>query len=242
MVTSSRNTGNKARELASGYFKMQYGFELPEEQKITPMQEKGSLEFLNLGLAWAKNFGDTVKEEQYYRAMRSLMQEKDLQEENRTEGNADISEEEHAIACACADTMQVFHAAHEIARIYRAACGITDADEAKEAASADELAYRAMLGGFCDGEKKERDAAASSYLAPMMYVDYLDLMGYTERILSDEKAYENSHRIIMARKARLMQVLLDKREELDTREGEQIYSGILQIYDAYKIRLLLEEK
>jgi hypothetical protein len=235
MFTSSRNTGNKARELASGYFKMQYGFELPEEQKITPMQEKGSLEFLNLGLSWAKNFGDTAKEEQYYRAMRSLMQESDLQEANRTEGNADISEEEHAIACACADTIQVFHAAHEIARIYRAACGITDADEATEAACADELAYRAMLGGFCNGE-------AASCLAPMMYVDYLDLMGYTERILSDEKGYEKTHRIAAARKARLMQVLLDKREELDTREGEQIYSGILQIYDAYKIKLLLEEK
>jgi hypothetical protein len=231
----ARNNGNKARELASGYFKMQYGFELPEEQKLTPMQEKGSLEFLNLGLAWAKNFGDPVKEEQYYRAMRSLMQEENPQAENRTEGHADISEEERAIARACADAMQIFHAAHEIARIYRAACGITDADEAKEEACADELAYRAMLGGFCDED-------ATSYLAPMMYVDYLDLMGYTERILSDQKSYENTHRIAAARKARLMQVLLDKREELDTREGERIYSGILQIYDAYKIRLLLEEK
>jgi hypothetical protein len=234
MITTAEFNGNKAQEVASGYFKGLYGFELPEEQKIAPMPENGSLEFLNLGLAWAKNFGDTVKEEQYYRAMRSLMQGENPQEEN--------SMEECAIARACADTMQVFHAAHEIARIYRAACGMTDADEAKEAACADELAYRAVLGGFCDGSKKDSDAAASSYLAPMMYVDYLDLMGYTERILSDEKSYENTHRIAAARKARLMQVLLDKREELDTREGERIYSGILQIYDAYKIKLLLEEK
>jgi ribonucleotide reductase alpha subunit len=227
MITPSRKTENKAKELAAGYFKTMYGFEVPEEQEITPMQEKGSLEFLNLGLAWAKDFGDTAKEEHYYRAMRSLMQGENPQEENHAE--------ECTVVRACVDAMQVFHAAHEIARIYRAACGITEADEAKEAASADELAYRAMLGGFCDGN-------ATSCLAPMMYVDYLDLMGYTERILSNEKSYENSHQIIMARKARLMQVLLDKREELDTREGEKIYSGILQIYDAYKIKLLLEEK
>jgi hypothetical protein len=236
MIATPKFTGNKAKELASGYFKVQYGFESPEGMEIAPMPEKGSREFLLLGLAWAKAFGDTGKETQYYQAMRSLMQE-----ETETEGIADISDEERAIAGACADTMQVFHAAHEIARIYRAANGMTDTDEAADAAAADELAYRAILASLCDN-KKNGGITAISYLAPMMYVDYLDLMGYTGRILSDEEDYENSHRIAKARKERLMQVIRDRKEEFDTAEGDRIYSEILQIYDAYKIRLLLEEK
>jgi hypothetical protein len=67
-------------------------------------------------------------------------------------------------------------------------------------------------------------------------------MGYTGRILSDEKSYENTHRIAKARKARLFEVLRDKPEGFDTAEGDRLYSGIQQIYDVYKIKLLLEEK
>jgi hypothetical protein len=204
---------------------------------IPQMPEKGSMEFLLLGFAWAKDFGDTVKEQQYYSAMRSLMQDG-----NGAEGTADVSEEERAIASACVDTMWVFHAAHEIARIYRAANGMTETDEAAEEAAADELAYHALLGALSDSTKEDSGIAAPSYLAPLMYVDYLDLIGYTGRILSDEKSYEDTHRIAKVRKARLFEVLRNKPEGLDTAEGDRLYGGIQQIYDAYKIKLLLEEK
>lgn len=237
MITATRFSRNKAQELASGYFKMQYGFETPAGFAVPQMPEKGSMEFLLLGFAWAKNFGDAAKEQEYYSAMRSLMQQ-----ENDTEETANYSEQELAIASACVDTMQVFHVAHEIALLYRAACGMTDSDEASEAAAADELAYRVLLGAIADDKKEEEDLTKPSYLAPMMYVDYLDLMGYTGRILSDEKSYENTHRIAKARKARLFEVLRDKPEGFDTAEGDRLYSGIQQIYDVYKIKLLLEEK
>lgn len=142
----------------------------------------------------------------------------------------------------CYWTVLVFSLAHEVAHAYLAGINkkYTKQHPEKEEFDADEIAYHIVLKIIMDKGARGIALEPYTYLAPMMYMDFFDMVYYTDRVLYKTFFYNDSHPALKKRKGWLF-AIVDRDEYLfDTREGNYLYRGFNQVYKEYKIQTILK--
>lgn len=142
----------------------------------------------------------------------------------------------------CYWTIVVFSLAHEVAHAYLADIGkhYSEKHPEKEEFDADMIAYHIVLKIMMEKRGENKILEEYTYLAPMMYMDFFDLYYYTDRILYKSRFYDPKHPLPIERKNRLFAVVDKEEYELDTVDGNHLYSGFLDVYDEYRNQLLLK--
>lgn len=142
----------------------------------------------------------------------------------------------------CYWTVLAFSLAHEVAHAYLANIGkkYTKEHPEKEEFDADEIAYHIVLKIIMDKEARGIVLEPYTYLAPMMYMDFFDMVYYTDRILYKTFFYNDTHPALKKRKGRLFAIVDRDEYILDTREGNYLYRGFNEVYKEYKIQTILK--
>ena len=127
----------------------------------------------------------------------------------------------------CYWAIVAFTLAHEIAHAYLATIGkkYTEKHHEKEEIDADMIAYHIVL-------KIIEEKAANSileeytYLAPIMYMDFFELVYYTDRILYKTVFHDAQHPIPKKRKSRLFSIVKNKMHlyDIHTSDGNNLYN------------------
>ena len=142
----------------------------------------------------------------------------------------------------CYWTVLAFSLAHEVAHAYLANIGkkYTKEHPEKEEFDADEIAYHIVLKIIMDKEARGIVLEPYTYLAPMMYMDFFDMVYYTDRILYKTFFYNDTHPALKKRKGWLFAIVDRDEYILDTREGNYLYRGFNEVYKEYKIQTILK--
>lgn len=142
----------------------------------------------------------------------------------------------------CYWTVLVFNLAHEIAHAYLANIEkkYSKKHPEKEEFDADAIAYNIVLKIIMNQENRQICLEPYTYLVPMMYMDFFDLVCYTDRVLYKTMFYNDTHPTLKKRKNRLFSIVNKDEYDFDTREGNHLYSGFLDVYDEYKDQVLLK--
>lgn len=142
----------------------------------------------------------------------------------------------------CYWTVLAFSLAHEVAHAYLANIGkkYTREHPEKEEFDADEIAYHIVLKIIMDKEARGIVLEPYTYLAPMMYMDFFDMVYYTDRILYKTFFYNDTHPALKKRKGWLFAIVDRNEYILDTREGNYLYRGFNEVYKEYKIQTILK--
>lgn len=142
----------------------------------------------------------------------------------------------------CYWTVLAFSLAHEVAHAYLANIGkkYTKEHPEKEEFDADEIAYHIVLKIIMDKEARGIVLEPYTYLAPMMYMDFFDMIYYTDRILYKTFFYNDTHPALKKRKGWLFAIVDRDEYILDTREGNYLYRGFNEVYKEYKIQTILK--
>ncbi|MBQ8116765.1 MAG: hypothetical protein IJ147_01680 [Lachnospiraceae bacterium] len=142
----------------------------------------------------------------------------------------------------CYWTVLAFSLAHEIAHAYLSRIGkvYTEQHPEKEEYDADAIAYHIVLKIIMDKEENNGLLEEYTYLAPMMYMDFFDLMFYTDRVLYKTKIYDLSHPAMKKRKNHLFGIVDRSEYDFDTVDGNHLYSGFLDVHDEFKDQVLLK--
>lgn len=146
------------------------------------------------------------------------------------------------LAGDCYWTVLAFSLAHEVAHAYLANIGkkYTKEHPEKEEFDADEIAYHVVLKIIMDKEARGIVLEPYTYLAPMMYMDFFDMVYYTDRILYKTFFYNDTHPALKKRKGWLFAIVDRGEYVLDTREGNYLYRGFNEVYKEYKIQTILK--
>ena len=64
-------------------------------------------------------------------------------------------------------------------------------------------------------------------MAPVMFMDYVDLIYYTDRVLYQAYIGTETHPEIQKRKESIFKIPYEDIYELDTEEGNRLYNGFL---------------
>ena len=142
----------------------------------------------------------------------------------------------------CYWTVLAFSMAHEVAHAYIAAIGrkYSKQHPEREEFDADEIAYHIVLKIIMSGESRGILLEPYTYLAPMMYIDFFDLIYYTDRILYKTYLYNSTHPTLKKRKGWLFRIVDREEYELDTREGNYLYRGFNVVYKEYRVQTILK--
>ncbi len=142
----------------------------------------------------------------------------------------------------CYWTVLVFSLAHEIAHAYLSSIGkvYTKQHPEKEEYDADTIAYHIVLKIIMDKEGNNGILEEYTYLAPIMYMDFFDLIFYTDRVLYKTKIYDLSHPAVKKRKNHLFGIANRPEYDFDTVDGNHLYSGFLDVHDEFKDQVLLK--
>lgn len=143
----------------------------------------------------------------------------------------------------CYWAIVAFTLAHEIAHAYLATIGkkYTEKHPEKEEIDADMIAYHIVL-------KIIEEKAANSileeytYLAPIMYMDFFELVYYTDRILYKTVFHDAQHPIPKKRKSRLFSIVKNKMHlyDIHTSDGNNLYNCFLDVYKEFRIQLIVK--
>lgn len=149
----------------------------------------------------------------------------------------------------CYWTITAFNIAHEVAHAYlgmdRKTWKPTRKHLHQEEYDADAIAYDIVLKMIIDGRSlshEERFLEEYTYLAPVIFMDYIDLVYYTDRVLYHAYVGTETHPILKKRKDRLFSIPYDDKYEFDTIEGNKLYNGFLDVYDEYRTQILLKKE
>jgi len=142
----------------------------------------------------------------------------------------------------CYWTVLAFSLAHEVAHAYLANIGkrYTKEHPEKEEFDADEIAYHIVLKMIMDKEVRGIVLEPYTYLAPMMYMDFFDMVYYTDRVLYKTFFYNATHPALKKRKGWLFAIADRDEYFFDTREGNYLYQGFSEVYKEYKIQTILK--
>ena len=142
----------------------------------------------------------------------------------------------------CYRTVLVFSLAHEIAHAYLLSIGkkYTKQHPEKEEYDADAIAYHIVLKIIMDKEENNGIIEEYTYLAPMMYMDFFDLLFYTDRVLYKTMVYDLSHPAVKKRKNHLFGIADRPEYDFDTVDGNHLYSGFLDVHDEFRDQVLLK--
>lgn len=142
----------------------------------------------------------------------------------------------------CYWTVLVFNLAHEIAHAYLPSIGkvYTEQHPEREEYDADAIAYHIVLKIIMDKEENNSILEEYTYLAPMMFMDFVELFLYTDRVLYKTKIYDVSHPAVKKRKSHLFGIVDRPEYDFDTVDGNHLYSGFLDVHDEFKDQVLLK--
>ena len=151
----------------------------------------------------------------------------------------------------CYWTITAFNFAHELAHIYLnhdKKGGLrrqTKKQSHQEEFQADAIAYDIVLKMIIDGKRQSRNERLLeeyTFLAPVMFMDYVDLIYYTDRVLYQAYIGTETHPEIQKRKESIFKIPYEDIYELDTEEGNRLYNGFLDVYDEYRTQLLMKKQ
>lgn len=151
----------------------------------------------------------------------------------------------------CYWTITAFVLAHEIAHAYlikkmaKPNAKPTRKQLQQEEYDADAIAYDIVLKIIIDSRQQSREnrmLEEYTYLAPIIFMDYIELMYYTDKVLYDALVSTYNHPLLQNRKSKLFSIPYDEKYEFDTVEGNAVYNGFLNAYDEYRTQLLLKKE
>lgn len=216
---------------------------------IDELFESTMMAFLLAMLKWAKDFTDLEVYGHCYRYVLFLMNDVcilgEMQGENANRAMLSIVEGDLQIlqlAEDCYWTVLAFSLAHEIAHSYFASIGreYNKNNLIREEYEADEIAYDIVLKIIMSNQTKGIVLEPYTYLAPMMYMDFFEMVFYTDRVLYKTYLFNKTHPALKKRKSRLFAIVDMEQYDFDTREGNQLYRAFNQVFKEYKIQTLLK--
>ena len=151
----------------------------------------------------------------------------------------------------CYWTITAFNLAHEMAHMYLNRNNKGELKEQtrkqrhQEEFQADAIAYDIVLKMIIAGKKQsrgERLLEEYTFLAPVMFMDYVDLIYYTDRVLYYAYVETETHPEILKRKENIFKIPYEDIYEMDTEEGNRLYNGFLDVYDEYRTQLLMKKQ
>ena len=151
----------------------------------------------------------------------------------------------------CYWTITAFNIAHEIAHAYlgkdREWGKQTQRNREKqqEEYDADAIAYDIVLKMIGDSREMEREnklLEEYTYMAPIIFMDYIDLIYYTDRVLYGAYLEPGDHPPVENRKGKLFSIPYKPEYEFNTTEGNAVYNGFLDVCDEYKTQLYLKKQ
>lgn len=234
------------RSISSYIYK---GKETPPIIHIDELFESTVMAFFLVVFKWSKDFHDIDVYGNCFCYLLYLMNDVcllgEIQGENANRTMMQMIKEDVQIlqlAEDCYRTVLIFNIAHEFAHAYLRSIGkkYTKQHPEKEEFDADEIAYHIVLKIIMDGENKDGVLENYTYLAPMMYVDFAELMYYTDRVLYKNYLVDNDHPTLKKRKQRLFAIVDRDEYDFDTEMGNHLYSGFLDVWDEYKDQVLLK--
>ena len=149
------------------------------------------------------------------------------------------------LAGDCYWTVLIFSIAHELAHAYLASTGKNrDGDLKQEEAKADLIAYDIVLKIIMEGCQGSHKIILEpyTYLAPLMYMDFFDLIFYTNKVLYHVTYTDDTHPALEERKSFLLELANKDEYDFDNREGNDLYSAFLDICDEFKEQVNLKYK
>ena len=199
---------------------------------IDELFESTVMGFLLAMFKWSKDFGDLEIYGECFKYVLFLMndvcifgemQGMDANHALMDTVNGDIQILQ--LAEDCYWTIVVFSLAHEIAHAYLAGIGkkYTEKHPEKEEYDADMIAYHIVLKIIMEEKGTGAVLEEYTYLAPMMYMDFFDMVYYTDRILYKTFFYNDTHPALKKRKGWLFAIVDRDEYILDTREGNYLY-------------------
>ena len=147
----------------------------------------------------------------------------------------------------CYWTVAAFTIAHEIAHGYikkkqiKPAETVTELQE--EEIEADRIAYDIVLKMIDMERGKDRRGRILeeyTFLAPIMYMDYFDLLYYTDRVLYKMKIDDDSHPFPKKRKEILFSIPYKDQYAFDPKMGNDLYGCFLDVFKEFKEQVLLK--
>ena len=216
---------------------------------IDELFESTVMAFFLAMFKWSKNFEDIEIYGNCYRYMLYLMNEVCILGEMQAEAANRFMLEMVAgdlqilqLAEDCYWTVLVFSLAHEMAHAYFADNEkiYSEKQSKREEFDADVIAYDIVLKIIMDKQARGITLEPYTYLAPMMYMDFFELVYYTDRILYKTYIYNKTHPTLNKRKRRLFAVVDKDEYEFDTREGNYLYRGFNEVYKAYRTQTILK--
>lgn len=216
---------------------------------IDELFESTMMAFFLAMFKWSKDFNDLKVYKKCYVYVLFLMNEVSILGEMQGESANRVLLETVAddlqilqLAEDCYWTVLAFSLAHEVAHAYLANIGkrYTKEHPEKEEFDADEIAYHIVLKIIMNKGVSGIALEPYTYLAPMMYMDFFDMVYYTDRILYKTFFYNSTHPTLKKRKGWLFKIIDRDEYQFDTREGNYLYRGFNEVYKEYKIQTILK--
>lgn len=226
-----------------------------EEEKhfihIDELFESAILSFFMVVFKWAKEFENVEENKFYFQYLLFLMNEVSisgiLPDDNAQKVLFDKIKSDKQILNLAADcywAVVIFTVAHEIAHGYlKNKMGIkaeTSSEYREEEIQADKIAYDIFLQIICD-DKGEKLVEEYTYLVPIMYMDYFDLLYYTDRVLHKSKITDDTHPLPERRKNILFSIPYGDKYDFETELGNNLYNNFLDVLDEFKQQLLIKK-
>ena len=93
-----------------------------------------------------------------------------------------------------------------------------------------------------DSKEKNKVVEDYTYLAPVMYMQFFDLLYYTNRVLYNKMITAETHPLPKERIGHLFAIANDNVYNFSTTNGNHLYNGFLDVYDEYRTQLLLKKE
>lgn len=216
---------------------------------IDELFESTMMAFFLAMFKWSKNFDNLEVYGDCYLYVLFLMNDVSILGEMQSEeANRSLLEvvaddlQVLQLAEECYWTVLAFSLAHEVAHAYLASIGrkYTEEHPEKEEFDADEIAYHIVLKIIIDKGARGIVLEPYTYLAPMMYMDFFDMVYYTDRILYKTFFYNSTHPTLKKRKGWLFTIVDRDEYDFDTREGNILYRGFNEVYKEYKSQTIMK--
>ena len=209
------------------------------------------LSFFLIVFKWARGFEEVRTYENCLRYLLFIMNEVciigDIPDEETYKVLLEIIQDDIQIislAVDCYHTAIIFNLAHEMAHAYIASCE-KKYSKRQEELEADAIAYNIVLKSIMNQNKEvkyDEIMFEYTYLAPIMCMNFFEMLYYTERVLYGKIIYNETHPPFTERVRYLFAVVNNEEYCLDTVDGNHLYSAFLDVYDEYKTQLILKKE
>lgn len=238
-------------ELSSCYQNMLSCYIHDDEERpvfihVDELFESTVMAFLLGMFKWSKDFDDSEVYGSCFKYILYILNDVcifgEMQEVNANQFILNVVKDDVQIlqlAEDCYWTIIVFMLAHETAHVYLTSLGDSSMKEQpqREEFCADKIAYHIVLKIIMEEQMLLKEY---TYLAPMMFMDFMDLIYYTDKVLYNTEFVEEKHPAPVKRKEQLFEVVNQDEYDFDTVDGNHLYGGFCDVYDEYRIQVSLK--